>query len=115
MAYGDIQVWGQMNRGHFWLGYIRMLGHLQMSAHLVNFTDFEIAFWMVLDVAQMFQFCNGSMLIPDILQMVFGYRHYANRKCPTSLPHHQWNNLWFKLFDRALYIRALNTWYYEVL
>ena len=23
--------------GHFWLGYIRMLGHLQMSAHLVNF------------------------------------------------------------------------------
>ncbi len=23
--------------GHFWLGYIRMLGHLQLSAHLVNF------------------------------------------------------------------------------
>ena len=23
--------------GHFWLGYIRILGHLQMSAHLVNF------------------------------------------------------------------------------
>ncbi len=23
--------------GHFWLGYIRMLGHLQMSAHLVDF------------------------------------------------------------------------------
>ena len=23
--------------GHFWLGYIRMLGHLQLSAHLPNF------------------------------------------------------------------------------
>ena len=23
--------------GHFWLGYIMMLGHPQMSAHLVNF------------------------------------------------------------------------------
>ncbi len=23
--------------GHFWLDYIRMLGHLQMSAHLMNF------------------------------------------------------------------------------
>ncbi len=23
--------------GHFWLGYIRMLGHLQSSAHLPNF------------------------------------------------------------------------------
>ena len=22
--------------GHFWLGYIRMQGHLQMTAHLVN-------------------------------------------------------------------------------
>ncbi len=23
--------------GHFWLGYIRMLGHLHLSAHLPNF------------------------------------------------------------------------------
>ncbi len=23
--------------GHLWLGYIRMLGHLQLSAHLPNF------------------------------------------------------------------------------
>ena len=23
--------------GHIWLGYIRMLGHLQISAHLPNF------------------------------------------------------------------------------
>ncbi len=37
MAYGDIQVQGQKDLGHFWLGYIRILGHLQMSAHLVNF------------------------------------------------------------------------------
>ncbi len=36
--------WNEMSKiavikdlGHFWLGYIRMLGHLQMSAHLVNF------------------------------------------------------------------------------
>ncbi len=27
--------------GHFWLGYIRMLGHLQLSAHLPNF-DLDI-------------------------------------------------------------------------
>ena len=25
------------------------------------------------------------MLIPGIIQILFGYRHYAHRKCPTSL------------------------------
>ncbi len=25
------------------------------------------------------------MLIPDMLQTLFGYRHYAHGKCPTSL------------------------------
>ena len=25
------------NLGHFWLVYLRMLGHLKMSAHLVDF------------------------------------------------------------------------------
>ncbi len=25
------------------------------------------------------------MLIPDMLPMLFGYMHYADRKCPTSL------------------------------
>ena len=29
--------WSHKDLGHFWLGYIRMLGHLQMSAHLVSF------------------------------------------------------------------------------
>ncbi len=28
--------------GHFWLDYIRMLGHLQMSDHLVNFERLPI-------------------------------------------------------------------------
>ncbi len=27
---------------------------------------------------------KGSKIIPDMLQMLFGYRHYVNRKCPTS-------------------------------
>ncbi len=27
---------------------------------------------------------EGSKIIPDMLQMLFGYRHYVNRKCPTS-------------------------------
>ncbi len=31
--------------GHFWLGYIRMLGHFQMSAHLVNFECSLSEFW----------------------------------------------------------------------
>ncbi len=30
--------------GHFWLGYIRMLGYLQMSAHLVNLTGKVFSF-----------------------------------------------------------------------
>ncbi len=25
--------------GHFWLGYIRMLGHTEMSAHVSNIVD----------------------------------------------------------------------------
>ncbi len=29
--------WYIKDLGHFWLGYIRMLGHLQSSAHLPNF------------------------------------------------------------------------------
>ena len=28
---------GTKDLGHFWLGYIRILGHLQLSAHLPNF------------------------------------------------------------------------------
>ena len=27
---------GHKDLGHFWLGYMRMLGHLQLSAHLPN-------------------------------------------------------------------------------
>ncbi len=27
---------------------------------------------------------NGSRLISDMLQNLYGYRHYAHRKCPTS-------------------------------
>ena len=45
----------------------RMLGYLQMSAHL------------------------GYRLIPDMLQMLFGYRHYANIKCSTSFPVRVWD------------------------
>ncbi len=32
-----IDLWNPKDLGHFWLGYIRMLGHLQLSAHLTNF------------------------------------------------------------------------------
>ncbi len=33
--------------GHFWLGYIRMLGHLQLSAHLPNFERLQYRFHWV--------------------------------------------------------------------
>ncbi len=35
--------------GHFWVGYIRMLGHLQLSAHWPNF--------------EKFRFCKGSFVV----------------------------------------------------
>ncbi len=31
--------------GHFWLGYIRMLGHLQLSAHWLNFERLWASPW----------------------------------------------------------------------
>ena len=33
--------------GHFWLGYIRMMGHLQLSAHLANFETLSNRFHLV--------------------------------------------------------------------
>ncbi len=67
--------------GHFWLGYIRILEQLQMSTHLVNF----------------------DYVIPDMLQMLFGYRHHANRRCPTSF----WELICLRslIFDHAGIVR----------
>ncbi len=31
---------------------------------------------------------GGAILILDMLQMLFGYRHYSSRKCPTSFRLH---------------------------
>ncbi len=33
---GRVSVEWAKDLGHFWLGHIRMLGHLQLSAHLPN-------------------------------------------------------------------------------
>ncbi len=62
--------------GHFWLGYIniRMLGHLQLSAHLSNFE--RIITRVVL--------LPAGTRVPGYPFTALGYRHYDHRKCPTS-------------------------------
>ena len=79
---------------HFWCPYTKDAGTPSYECSLSEF--WQAAKLLALDMHQKFQFCNGpfagwkygSILIPDILQMLFGYRHYAHRKCPTSFGHY---------------------------
>ncbi len=59
--------------GHFWPGYIKDAGTPANECSLS-------------EGCELGSIHTGSMLIPDMLQnlMLFGYRHYVNRKCPTS-------------------------------
>ncbi len=38
------------------------------------------------------------MLIPDMLLLLFGYRNYTNRKCPTSFMKHN-DSSWVRIAE----------------
>ncbi len=75
----DLWLWPTMDLGRFWLGYIRMLGHPQMSAHHSNLEGL-----LQIDIKPFFVEMLGHGLIPGTLGMYCGNRHLVNRKCPTS-------------------------------
>ena len=75
--------------GHFWLGYLRT--QLETDVSLTTFWQtrngktfkYLPIIWIVSHINRSVH--QRTMLIPEMLQLLFGYRHYAHRKCPSSL------------------------------